>query len=82
MLSLDRSSGSWFLTCGPLLWMGQRGRWWLEWRPWLIGAWRPAKYPELCAATAAQGRHFYSYLNRRLDVLVDNAGKVISLGLY
>jgi len=34
------------------------------------------------AATAAQGRHFYSYLNRRLDVLVDNAGKVISLGLY
>jgi hypothetical protein len=34
------------------------------------------------AATAAQGRRFYSYLNRRLDVLVDNAGKVISLGLY
>lgn len=34
------------------------------------------------AATANQGRRFYSYLNRRLDVLVDSAGKVISLGLY
>ena len=29
-----------------------------------------------------QGRTFYSYLNRRLDVLVDPAGAVISLGLY
>ena len=28
------------------------------------------------------GRTFYSYLNRRLDVLVDGFGKVISLGLY
>src|ERR1035437_7492877 len=28
------------------------------------------------------GRTFYSYLNRRLDVLVDGSGKVISLGLY
>ena len=28
------------------------------------------------------GRTFYSYLNRKLDVLVDNGGKVISLGLY
>jgi hypothetical protein len=28
------------------------------------------------------GRMFYSYLNRKLDVLVDRGGKVISLGLY
>ena len=28
------------------------------------------------------GRSFYSYLNRNLDVLVDRGGKVISLGLY
>ena len=28
------------------------------------------------------GRTFYSYLNRKLDVLVDGGGKVISLGLY
>jgi len=28
------------------------------------------------------GRTFYSYLNRNLDVLVDRDGKVISLGLY
>jgi hypothetical protein len=34
------------------------------------------------AAEAAKGRKFYSYLNRRLDVLVDAAGKVISIGLY
>jgi hypothetical protein len=34
------------------------------------------------ARKANQGRTFYSYLNRRLDVLVDPAGKVISLGLY
>ena len=27
-------------------------------------------------------RTFYSYLNRRLDVLVDPTGRVISLGLY
>jgi len=33
-------------------------------------------------ADAAQGRKFYSYTNRRLDVLVDPAGKVISLGWY
>jgi hypothetical protein len=31
---------------------------------------------------ANKGRIFYSYVNRRLDVLVDPAGKVISLGLY
>jgi hypothetical protein len=34
------------------------------------------------ARKANQGRTFYSYLNRRLDVLVDRTGKVISLGLY
>ena len=34
-------------------------------------------------ATGAQkGRTFYSYMNRHLDVLVDSAGKVVSLGLY
>ena len=31
---------------------------------------------------ANKGRTFYSYLDRRLDVLVDDAGKVISLGMY
>ena len=29
-----------------------------------------------------QGRIFHSYVNRRLDVLVDPRGNVISLGLY
>ena len=31
---------------------------------------------------ANKGRMFYSYLDRRLDVLVDSTGKVISLGMY
>jgi hypothetical protein len=31
---------------------------------------------------AGSGRTFYSYLNRRLDVLVDATGNVISLGIY
>lgn len=31
---------------------------------------------------ANKGRTFYSYVNRRLDVLVDRSGHVISLGLY
>ncbi len=31
---------------------------------------------------ANKGRIFYSYVDRRLDVLVDAAGNVISLGLY
>ena len=31
---------------------------------------------------ANKGRMFYSYLDRRMDVLVDAAGKVISLGMY
>jgi hypothetical protein len=34
------------------------------------------------SADARRGRTFYSYLNRRLDVLVDQKGMVISLGLY
>ena len=34
------------------------------------------------ATTAAKGRKFYSYLNRRMDILVDTGGKVISVGLY
>ncbi len=34
------------------------------------------------AADAGAGRTFYSYQNRRLDVLVDAAGNVISLGIY
>ncbi len=34
------------------------------------------------AADANQGRKFYSYSNRHLDVLVDPSGKVISLGWY
>lgn len=37
---------------------------------------------DVLARKANQGRTFYSYLNRRLDVLVDGTGKVISLGLY
>jgi hypothetical protein len=31
---------------------------------------------------ANKGRTFYSYLDRRLDVLVDGTGRVISLGMY
>ena len=34
------------------------------------------------ARKANLGRTFYSFLNRRLDVLVDRTGKVISLGFY
>ena len=37
---------------------------------------------KVTSTDAQQGRTFYSYLNRRLDVLVDQTGKVISLGLY
>lgn len=36
----------------------------------------------VATADAARGRKFYSYTNRRLDVLVDPVGKVISLGWY
>jgi len=34
------------------------------------------------AAQANKGRIFYSYVDRRVDVLVDPSGKVISLGMY
>lgn len=34
------------------------------------------------SAQANKGRIFYSYVNRRLDVLVAPGGQVISLGLY
>jgi hypothetical protein len=34
------------------------------------------------ATQANKGRIFYSYVDRRLDVLVDPGGKVISLGMY
>lgn len=34
------------------------------------------------AADAKQGRKFYSYADRHLDVLVDTNGTVINLGLY
>lgn len=37
---------------------------------------------EVQATEANKGRTFYSYVNRRLDVLVDASGNVISLGLY
>ena len=37
---------------------------------------------EVSETDASQGRTFYSYLNRRMDVLVDAKGRVISLGLY
>ena len=34
------------------------------------------------SSQANKGRSFYSYIDRRLDVLVDPGGQVISLGLY
>jgi hypothetical protein len=38
--------------------------------------------PTFAPPPANKGRTFYSYQNRRLDVLVAPDGKVISLGLY
>jgi len=37
---------------------------------------------DVTATEVANGRTFYSYTNRRLDVLVERGGKVVSLGLY
>jgi hypothetical protein len=37
---------------------------------------------DVSTTQANKGRTFYSYVNRKLDVLVDPAGQVISLGLY
>lgn len=52
--------------------------------PWNL-TWQDCRHlwgVNVSAAEADKGRRFYSYLNRRLDVLVDKGGKVISLGLY
>jgi hypothetical protein len=43
---------------------------------------RKAFGTEVRVTPANKGRTFYSYLNRRMDVLVDPGGKVISLGMY
>lgn len=37
---------------------------------------------QVTSVEANNGRTFYSYVNRRLDVLVEPGGKVVSLGLY
>ena len=37
---------------------------------------------QVIPAKSNKGRTFYSYADRRLDVLVDGEGKVVSLGLY
>lgn len=37
---------------------------------------------QVLPAKSNKGRTFYSYADRRLDVLVDSEGKVVSLGLY
>lgn len=52
--------------------------------PWNL-TWQDARKlwgPNVTAAAASKGRRFFSYVNRRLDVLVDQAGRVISFGLY
>lgn len=48
-------------------------------------AWKECKRlygNNVTSADAGDGRTFYSYQNRRLDVLVDPSGNVISLGIY
>jgi hypothetical protein len=37
---------------------------------------------KVSATLANKGRRFYSYMDKKLDVLVDPSGRVISLGLY
>ena len=52
--------------------------------PWNM-SWSDARRlwgPNVTATEASKGRRFFSYLNRRLDVLVDPGGRVISFGLY
>jgi hypothetical protein len=47
--------------------------------------WQEARHKwgdQVSATDANNGRRFYSYIDRRLDVLVDHTGKVISFGLY
>jgi hypothetical protein len=55
-----------FVYPHKMMWQDVRRRW----------------HGDVSTADAPQGRKFYSYANRRLDVLVDAEGKVISLGLY
>lgn len=43
---------------------------------------RRAYGSNVSAASTGSGRTFYSYRNRRLDVLVNASGNVISLGIY
>jgi hypothetical protein len=48
-------------------------------------SWRECRHAygsSVSAADAGRGRIFYSYRNRRLDVLVNASGNVISLGIY
>jgi hypothetical protein len=52
--------------------------------PWQM-TWQECRHlwgARVTARKANQARTFYSYLDRRLDVLVDSTGAVISLGLY
>lgn len=52
--------------------------------PWKMN-WRDCRSlwgANVHSTKANKGRTFYSYVNRRLDVLVDSSGTVISLGLY
>ncbi len=52
--------------------------------PWKL-SWQECRKiwgSKVSAADADKGRMFYSYVDRRLDVLVDPGGNVISLGLY
>jgi hypothetical protein len=68
-LDFDKQSGllrTIFIYPWNLTWDEARRRW--------TGA--------VSATAASNGRKFYSYANRRLDVLVDGKGTVVSLGLY
>jgi hypothetical protein len=52
--------------------------------PWSM-TWMECRHlwgAKVTAVEANNGRTFYSYMNRHLDVLVEPGGKVISLGLY
>ena len=52
--------------------------------PWKL-SWRECRDrwgARVESTEANNGRRFHSYVNRRLDVLVDAGGNVISLGLY
>ncbi len=52
--------------------------------PWKM-SWKECRKvwgARVTSADADKGRMFYSYLDRRMDILVDATGNVISLGLY